>query len=80
MGDLKKTPSTRMTLKAARILAGYNQTQAGKLIGVSADTIANYEKGKSYPDVPTLKRIEDVYGVRYDDLIFLPSNFGKTEV
>lgn len=59
-----------MTLKAARILAGYNQKEAGKLIGVSVDTIANYEKGKSYPDIPTLKKIEEVYGVRYEELSF----------
>lgn len=67
---------SRMTLKMARELKGYTQEKAGLLIGVSADTIANYEKGKSYPDIPILKKIEEVYGIPYDRIIFLPLDFG----
>lgn len=70
----------RMTLKTARELTGLTQAEAAKTIGVSADTLGSYERGRSYPDIPTLRKIESIYGVGYDQLIFLPLDFGKTEV
>lgn len=69
----------RVTLKMARELKGMTQGEAAKKIGVSTDTLGNYERGKSYPDIPTLRRIEEVYGVPYDRIIFLPLDFGLTE-
>ena len=63
-----------ITLKAARVNKGLTQKEAAKLIGVSAPSLANYEKGKSFPNVPTLKKIEEVYGVSYADVIFLPDS------
>lgn len=66
------------TLKTARELLGYTQEEAGKLIGVSTDTISNYERGKSYPDIPILRKIEEVYGIPYNRLIFLPLDYDKT--
>lgn len=61
----------RITLKAARVNKGMTQAEAAKALGVSVDTLGNYEKGKSYPDVRILKKIEEVYDVEYDSLIFL---------
>lgn len=61
----------KVTLKAARINKGLTQDEAAKSIGISVFTLANYEAGKSFPDIPVLKRIEDVYGVPYHQLIFL---------
>lgn len=61
-----------VTLKTARELAGLTQEKAAKLIGVSTDTLGNYERGKSYPDIPVLKKIEEVYGIPYHRIIFLP--------
>ena len=63
-----------MTLKAARVNRGLTQRQAASLIGCSVDTIFNWENGKSYPDVPQLKKLEAVYKVSYSDLIFLVPN------
>lgn len=60
-----------ITLKAARMNKGYNQDDAAKLIGISSDTLSNYERGKSFPDVPIIKKIEEVYGIKYDEIIFL---------
>ena len=62
----------KLSLKTAREIKGLTQNEAANLIGVSPDTLRNYEKGKSYPDIPTLKRIEEVYGVTYNQIIFLP--------
>lgn len=65
-----------MTLKSARVNKGLTQKQAAEKIGVTVDTLSNYERGKSYPDVPVIIRIEQVYGVSYSDIIFLPKNYG----
>lgn len=69
----------RMTLKTARELNGMTQTVAAKQIGVTPETLSNYERGRSYPDIPVLRKIEQVYGVDYNRLIFLPIDFGLTE-
>lgn len=66
------------TLKQARELKGLTQAEAAKEIGVSVDTLSNYERGKSYPDVPVLRKIEDVYGIPYNRLIFLPLDYDKS--
>lgn len=69
---------SRFTLKTAREMKGYTQEKAAKLIGISVDTLGNYERGKSYPDIPILRKIEEVYGVSYDQLIFLSLDYDKT--
>ena len=53
----------KITLKAARVSKGLTQKDAAKLIGITVETLANYEKGKTYPDIPILKKIEDTYDV-----------------
>lgn len=62
----------KMTLKAARVNAGLSQREAADRIGVTDDTLSNWERGKSYPNAINIKRIEDVYAVKYDNIIFLP--------
>ena len=69
----------RVSLKQARELKGLKQAEAAEKIGISTDTLGNYERGKSYPDIPILRKIEEVYGIPYDRLIFLPLDFGLTE-
>jgi len=78
METKKILPETKMTLKMSRELLGYTQEKAAKMIGISTDTLGNYERGKSYPDVPVLRRIEEVYDVPYERLIFLPLDYDKT--
>lgn len=73
-----KYAESRFTLKTAREMKGYKQEEAANLIGVSVDTLGNYERGKSYPDIPVLRKIEEVYGVPYNRLIFLPLDYDKT--
>ncbi len=60
-----------ITLKAARMNKGYDRNKASKLIGISIDTLSNYERGKTFPDVPIIKKIEEVYEIKYDDINFL---------
>lgn len=77
---MNKPKDMRMTLKMARELTGLTQSEAALKIGVSTDTLGNYERGKSYPDIPVLRKIEQVYQVQYSQLIFLPLDFGLTEI
>lgn len=62
----------KMTLKAARVNAGLSQKEAASKIGVTSDTLGNWERGKSYPNAINIKQIETVYSVKYDNIIFLP--------
>lgn len=62
-----------ITLKAARANKGLSQKEAAKLIGVSEATLTNYENGRRFPDVPIIKKIEEVYGVEYREINFYPT-------
>lgn len=70
----------KMSLADARRRAKLTQKEAATRIGVSVDTLGNYERGKKFPDIPKLKKIESVYGVSYNQLIFLPEDYGLTVV
>lgn len=65
------------TLKEIRERRGYTQAEAANLIGISVDTLGNYERGKSYPDIPILRKIEKVYKIPYNRIIFLPIDYDK---
>ena len=65
-----------ITLKAARINKGLTQLEASKMIGVTEDTIGNWERARSFPNVPQIRKIEEIYGIPYHELIFLPESNG----
>lgn len=71
---MKGVGEMEITLKAARVNAGLTQRQAALKIGVTKDTVGNWERGKSFPDAMNIKAIEHVYGIGYSDIIFLPRN------
>lgn len=62
----------KITLPAARKLAGLTQKELAKLCNVSETTVLNWEKGRTEPSVSQAKRIGEIVGVHYDDIIFLP--------
>lgn len=66
-----------ITLKAARINNQMKQADAARALGVSIDTLSNWENGKTFPDVPQIEKIEKLYGVSYGDLIFCPKDSVK---
>ena len=61
----------KMTLEAARVNKNIKQKDAAKLLGISLSALQNYEAGKTFPDVPVIKRIEELYDVEYKDIIFI---------
>lgn len=63
-----------ISLKAARVNVNLTQDEAAKRIGVTKDTIRNWEQGKHFPPVDKLKIMLQVYNVKYEDLNFSPSD------
>ena len=63
---------TRFTLKACRVNKGLTIKEAAKKLGLSEFTLMNYELGKTFPTVPVINKIEELYDVSYNDIIFLP--------
>ena len=60
----------KYTLKAIRINKNLTQQEAAEGIGISVETLANYEKGVTSPDILNLKKIERFYNVNYNDICF----------
>ena len=60
-----------ITLTAARVNQNMTQAEAAKALKISLASLQNYEAGRRFPNVEVIKRIEDVYGVEYKELIFL---------
>ncbi|QGZ69397.1 DUF1870 family protein [Pediococcus pentosaceus] len=67
----------KLTLKAIRANINLNQSEAAKRVGVSTDTWRNWENAKTFPDVEKIKKIENEFGVAYNQIIFLPNDTVK---
>lgn len=50
-------------LKDARKTAGYTQTQVSEILNIPRSTIANYELGRTEPDIESLGKMIDFYEV-----------------
>lgn len=72
----KKGVGMKITLKAARVNADLTQDEVAKSIEKSVSTIQKWESGASFPDVANVKKLEKLYNIPYDNLIFLPKNNG----
>ena len=64
----------KMSLKAARVNAGFDQKEAAKLLKVSNGTLSAWENGLSFPNAKKIRAICEIYGISYNDLNFLPNN------
>lgn len=60
----------RISLKAARVNAGFSQQEAAKMLGVSKATLQNYETGCTVPDILMSRKIEEVYHFPADYIFF----------
>ena len=56
-------------LRNARKEQGLSQEQAAEALGVSRQTISNWETGKTYPDILSAIRMSDLYSVSMDRLL-----------
>lgn len=60
-----------LTLRALRVNKGLSLDEASIQLGVSKDTLSNWETAKTFPNVPQIKRIELVYNVPFNCINFL---------
>lgn len=56
-------------LKDARAKAGLTQEQVANAVGVSRQSVSNWETGKTLPDIISVIRLSDLYGVSLDALL-----------
>ena len=69
----------KISLRAARVNAGFSQKEAADRLGVSTKTLGNWEKGVTFPPADKIPAICDLYGVSYDHLNFLPTDSLKAK-
>lgn len=55
-------------LKAARVNANMTQEEVAKELGISKNSVVNYESYKSTPDVALAKKMAKLFGMRVDDI------------
>lgn len=58
-----------MILAQLRRGAGLSQAELGEQIGVTQQTVANWETGRAEPNIEMLKRLADMFGITVDNLI-----------
>ena len=56
-------------IKAARLKKKMTQEQVAELLGVSRQTISNWENEKSYPDIISVIKMSDYYEASLDYLL-----------
>ncbi len=56
-------------LKSARADSGLTQERVAEEIGVSRQTISNWENEKSYPDIVSVIKLSDLYSISLDELL-----------
>lgn len=56
-------------LKEARTQAGHSQDTVAKRIGVSRQSVSNWENDRTYPDIGSLLKLSDLYGLSLDEML-----------
>lgn len=60
----------KITLAAARVNKGIKQGEAAKALGVMPQTLRNWEKGKTSPNLAQLKKVCELYEIAPDHIFF----------
>ncbi len=60
----------KVSLKAARVNAGFSQKEIAKKMKKSETTILNWENGNTIINVIDFKKICKILGVKEDDIFF----------
>lgn len=67
--EVKDKMEISALIKKSRNESGLTQEQAAESLGVSRQTISNWENGKSYPDIISVIKMSDLYSVSLDYLL-----------
>lgn len=60
-----------ISIKAARVNAGYTQKAVGDHVGKSKNTIASYEAYTTIPDIQTAQAMAELFKMSVDDIIWV---------
>ena len=61
----------QISLAAARVNAKLTQREVAEKMGISVNTLVNWELGRYEPTVSQARQLSDIYGIPLDN-IFLP--------
>lgn len=64
----------KISLEAARVNAGLTQKEVATELKISNKTVGNWEKYISSPTVAQAQKLCSLYGIPYDNIVFLPNN------
>lgn len=56
-------------LKQARIDCGLKQKDVAEVLGIKDNTLSNWEKGRTEPDIDTFIKLCEIYGVNSSELL-----------
>lgn len=56
-------------IRNARMKADLTQEQVAEALGVSRQTVSNWENGKTYPDIISVVKMSDLYHISLDHLL-----------
>lgn len=59
-----------ISIKAARVNAGFTQSEVADRVGKTKNTIASYEAYSTMPDIETAKAMAAMFGMSVDDIIW----------
>ena len=59
-----------ITVAAARVNAGFTQSEAAEALEISKSTYRNYEKGNTEPTIFMAERIANLFGMTLDQIEF----------
>ena len=55
----------KITLRAARVNANMTATEVAKIVGITRQSIYNYETGKKSPTTKVLSKLLELYKVQF---------------
>lgn len=67
-----KNTRKKISLKAARVDAGFTQAEVAKKLKIGKVTLGNWETGISVPSYPSLLVLCDLYGFDVEDIRIPP--------
>lgn len=70
----------RDTLKELRNDKNLTQKELSEKLGLSKNTVCEYEKGRAEPSIETLIELSKIFGVSVDYLVGIEDDFGNVAV
>lgn len=69
----------KIYLKAVRVNASLSQAELAEILGVSKNTVANWEAGKTEPNIKQLRKLSELSGIPLD-FIYVPEQSNQIEL